>query len=95
MNPASTAVPAKGKPTTSTSDGNNGTDLELKDVLPTNPPAPDVMKLAQLGDEAGIKALLESGKISANYADPEGITPLHVCSPFVVTITGSWSVFRA
>ncbi|KAF3111017.1 palmitoyltransferase akr1 [Orbilia oligospora] len=75
MNPASSAVPAKGKPTLSTTDVEN-TDLELSDVLP-NPPQPDVMKMAQLGDEAGVRQLLDSGKIPANYADPEGITPLH------------------
>ncbi|KAJ6263206.1 Ankyrin-2 [Drechslerella dactyloides] len=82
MNPASSAVPAKGKPTLSTSHATaandvDNTEMELADVLPSNPPPPDVMRLAQLGDEAGIRQLLDSGKISANYADPEGITPLH------------------
>ncbi|KAK6341285.1 palmitoyltransferase akr1 [Orbilia brochopaga] len=82
MNPASSAVPAKGKPTLSTSHATAANDadnaeMELADVLPSNPPPPDVMRLAQLGDEAGIRQLLDSGKIPANYADPEGITPLH------------------
>ncbi|KAF3938206.1 Ankyrin-2 [Dactylella cylindrospora] len=78
MNPASSAVPAKGKPTlsTTTTDGENA-DLELSDVLPTNPPPPDVMRMAQVGDEAGIRQLLDSGKVPANYSDAEGITPLH------------------
>ncbi|EPS38222.1 hypothetical protein H072_7992 [Dactylellina haptotyla CBS 200.50] len=76
MNPVSSAVPAKGKPTLSTTDGEHA-DMELSDVQPSNPPPPDIMRMAQLGDEAGIRTLLDAGKISANYADPEGITPLH------------------
>ncbi|KAF3906358.1 Ankyrin-2 [Dactylellina cionopaga] len=77
MNPASSAVPAKGKPTLSTTTDAENTDMELADVLPSNPPPPDIMRMAQLGDEAGIRHLLDAGKISANYVDPEGITPLH------------------
>ncbi|KAF3915308.1 Ankyrin-2 [Arthrobotrys entomopaga] len=76
MNPASSAVPAKGKPTLSTTDG-DATELELADVLPAVPPPPNVTRMAQAGDEAGLRQLLDSGKISANYRDPDGITPLH------------------
>lgn len=80
MNPASSAVPAKGKPTTSAAiDAQASADMELKDVPPPAPPAPDIMKLAQLGDDVGIRQLLDAGKVTANYADTEGITPLHVC----------------
>ena len=55
--------------------------LELKDMLPSGPPTPpagDIMRLAQIGDEYSIRKLLESGTVPANYADAEGITPLHV-----------------
>src|SRR5947199_8378580 len=64
-------------PTLTSADANTESDLELKDMLrPSTLAAPDIMKLAQLGDENGIRSLLESGKIQANYADAEGITPL-------------------
>ena len=60
----------------------NDETLELKDMLPSEPPPPpagDIMRLAQTGDEVGIRRLLDSGIVSATYADSEGITPLHVC----------------
>jgi len=36
------------------------------------------MQLARLGEIGAIQKLFASGKFDANYADAEGITPLHV-----------------
>lgn len=47
-------------------------ELELKD---------DILKLSMLGDEVAVKALLDSGKVSADWIDAEGIGPLHVFLP--------------
>lgn len=38
----------------------------------------DIMKLAILGDERGVRDLLASGKVDARYCDADGTTPLHV-----------------
>lgn len=44
-------------------------ELELKD---------DIVKLSMLGDEIAVKALLDSGKVAADWIDSEGVGPLHV-----------------
>jgi len=72
---------SKGKPVPPALSSSDDDTLELKDMLPSEPPLPqagDIMRLAQTGDEFGLKRLLESGIVSATYADAEGITPLHV-----------------
>jgi hypothetical protein len=60
--------------------------VELHDMIVSTPPAAlalkdDIMKLAMHGDEIGIRALLDSGPLSADFRDAEGLTPLHVCAP--------------
>lgn len=39
----------------------------------------DIMQLARIGDVGAMQKLLENKKLSADYKDEEGITPLHVC----------------
>ena len=41
----------------------------------------DIMQLARIGDVEAVRPLLQSGKFTADYADKEGITPLHVRTP--------------
>jgi len=62
--------------------------VELRDMIAAGPLPElalkdDIMKLAMHGDEAGLRALLETG-VSADYRDAEGITPLHVWHPLCV-----------
>jgi ankyrin repeat protein len=57
--------------------------VELRDMIASAPPAAlalkdDIMKLAMHGDEIGIRALLDSGSVSVDFRDAEGLTPLHV-----------------
>lgn len=49
-------------------------ELELKD---------DIVKLSMLGDEIAVKGLLDSGKVTADWIDSEGVGPLHVLLPNV------------
>jgi palmitoyltransferase ZDHHC13/17 len=42
----------------------------------------DIMQLARLGEVAAVQKLFETKRFSPTYRDEEGITPLHVCSPF-------------
>ncbi|KAF2200210.1 palmitoyltransferase akr1, partial [Delitschia confertaspora ATCC 74209] len=54
--------------------------VELEDMGVKNPPLPieeDIMQLARLGEISAIQKLFDSGKFDANYADEQGITPLH------------------
>lgn len=39
----------------------------------------DIMQLARIGDIGAVQELLKQGKVSADYKDKDGITPLHVC----------------
>lgn len=54
---------------------------ELRKMSPSPSRLPveeDIMQLARLGEIGAIQKLFNSGKFDANYADAEGITPLHV-----------------
>ena len=56
--------------------------VELRDMIASTPPAPlelkdDIMKLAMHGDEVGLRALLDSGVVSADFRDEDGLSPLH------------------
>ncbi|KAL7275745.1 palmitoyltransferase akr1 [Rhizina undulata] len=56
--------------------------VELKEMINSEPPTElplkdDILKLSMLGDEVGIRALLESGKVKADWRDDEGVGPLH------------------
>ena len=50
------------------------------------PPEDDIMQLARLGDVQRMEKLFQDGKFDATYCDHEGITPLHVCLPFLVVL---------
>jgi hypothetical protein len=55
--------------------------VELDDMASAKPSLPieeDIMQLARLGEIGAIQKLFDSGKFDANYADEQGITPLHV-----------------
>ncbi|KAI5811242.1 hypothetical protein DFH27DRAFT_597047 [Peziza echinospora] len=56
--------------------------VEMRDMMsseapPNIPLEDDIMKLAILGDEKGIRDLLASGKVGADWRDEDGTTPLH------------------
>lgn len=57
--------------------------LELREMMASEPPPElelkdDIVKLSMLGDEIAVKALLDSGKVAADWIDSEGVGPLHV-----------------
>lgn len=57
--------------------------VELKDMMASPPPPElelkdDIIKLSMHGDETAVRALLDSGKVAANWLDEEGLGPLHV-----------------
>lgn len=60
--------------------------VELKDMIASSPPPElplkdDIMRLSMHGDEVGVRALLDSGKVGVDFRDSEGVSPLHVgCS---------------
>lgn len=61
--------------------------VELRDMIASAPPPQlalkdDIMKLSMHGDDIGLKALLDTGNVSANFQDEEGLTPLHVGPEF-------------
>lgn len=65
--------PSNGKPV-------GGEHVELNEMPPSKPSLPveeDMMQLARLGEIGAIQKLFDSGKFDANYADEQGITPLH------------------
>jgi len=49
-------------------------ELELKD---------DIIKLSVNGDEAAVRALLDSGKVTARWLGEDGVGPLHVLWPLI------------
>lgn len=68
--------------------------LELRDMMASSPPPElelkdDIVKLGMLGDEIAVKALLDSGKVAANWVDSEGVGPLHV--PLLNAFFPVWS----
>jgi palmitoyltransferase len=57
--------------------------VELKDMMASSPPPElelkdDIIKLSMHGDETAVRALLDSGKVAADWVDEEGLGPLHV-----------------
>ena len=54
-------------------------DMMASEAPPRIPLEDDIMKLVVLGDEKGIRDLLASGKVGADWRDEDGTTPLHVC----------------
>jgi hypothetical protein len=67
--------------------------VELRDMVSSGPTSEmalkdDIMKLAMHGDELAVRALLDSGTVSACYQDSDGLTPLHVWEfPFLLIYT--------
>ncbi|KAJ6172408.1 hypothetical protein N7470_001475 [Penicillium chermesinum] len=55
--------------------------VELKTMRPNAPPSipigEDIMQLARIGEIGAMQNLFNTKKLSANYRDEEGITPLH------------------
>lgn len=59
--------------------------VELKGVKPERegtkgsiPLGEDIMQIARIGEIPAMQRILEEKKLTANYKDEEGITPLHV-----------------
>lgn len=62
--------------------GDQNVELDdMGDKKPSLPIEDDIMQLSRLGEIAAIQKLFDSGKYDATYADEQGITPLHVCTP--------------
>lgn len=60
-----------------------GEDVELASLRPEEAKLPlleDIMQLSRLGDIGPIRKLFDEGKITVDFKDKEGITPLHVCA---------------
>jgi len=62
--------------------------VELKDMMASSPPPElelkdDIIKLSVNGDEAAVRALLDSGKVTADWLGEDGVGPLHVLWPLV------------
>lgn len=80
---SSTPTPASSRAEHSSSNGKTiGGEhhVELDDLASKKPSLPieeDLMQLARLGEIGAIQKLFDSGKFDANYADEQGITPLH------------------
>ncbi|KAG0634061.1 hypothetical protein HOY80DRAFT_1012652 [Tuber brumale] len=56
--------------------------LELKDMIASSPPPElelkdDIVKLSVNGDEVAVRALLDSGKVTADWLGEDGVGPLH------------------
>lgn len=49
----------------------------------------DIMQLARVGDTSGMEKLFETGDFDATYTDNEGITPLHVRVPILLSLSES------
>jgi palmitoyltransferase len=65
--------------------------VELRDMIASEPPTPlplkdDIMKLAMHGDDIAIRALLDSGNVSADFRDEDGLSPVHVRDPSVAEV---------
>ena len=68
--------------------------IELASMLATDPRLPieqDIMQLARVGEVDNMKKLFDAGKFEPTYQDEEGITPLHVRSPFSMTLELLWT----
>ena len=81
--PKTTSPNEDGSMSTSSPEPVQNGPVELKKMEASDSSVPkekDIMHLARSGDLGGMKELFDQGKFRPDYADEEGITPLHVCN---------------
>ncbi|KAK0630897.1 ankyrin repeat-containing domain protein [Bombardia bombarda] len=74
--PTAHAAPAQPPSKSDTATPKLNNEMELGN-LPIDPPQPDIMQMARVGDIAAMEKLFENSDYDATYTDEEGITPLH------------------